>query len=286
MDPAGSWIRDLFGELLEAKILEDSLIGIDITDKQFWVPDREDEQLATISYSHLKLLIANVCSLPEDWSSKFKLVHQRLLVAALTRQEWGRCVREISRVLQPGGWVQLAEVGNADFTTPLASEWVQLGRALFDARGLVWDLKPLLTELLSEAGLTDIRVQHFELPLSPTHHGSEGMQGATNFIEVYRGVKALMVKMFPERFHGDPAEYDKLLTGMTREWDESGATMRELLRGSFRRPNTSWNVADEHHLLPAQRSSSSWPESHPHRSERQCVGRPFANPCTISEKGT
>ncbi|KAH9841078.1 uncharacterized protein C8Q71DRAFT_743255 [Rhodofomes roseus] len=44
-------------------------------------------------------------------TGRFKLVHQRLLIAALRSWEWTVALREIFRVLQPGGWVQLGEVG-------------------------------------------------------------------------------------------------------------------------------------------------------------------------------
>jgi ubiquinone/menaquinone biosynthesis C-methylase UbiE len=42
----------------------------------------------------------------------FSFTHQRLLVAAITAENWPRVIRELARVTRPHGWLELVEVDN------------------------------------------------------------------------------------------------------------------------------------------------------------------------------
>lgn len=55
----------------------------------------------------------SVLALPAEWSGRFDLVHQRLLVFALRTEEWLPNMMELFRVTKPGGWVQMC--GASDF---------------------------------------------------------------------------------------------------------------------------------------------------------------------------
>ncbi|KAF9058990.1 hypothetical protein BDP27DRAFT_1143624, partial [Rhodocollybia butyracea] len=58
---------------------------------------------------NITFAVHTVTNLPESWSNRFKLANQRLLIGALTSDQWGTALRELYRVLKPGGWIQLLE---------------------------------------------------------------------------------------------------------------------------------------------------------------------------------
>lgn len=42
--------------------------------------------------------------------NSFDFVHQRLLVAGLTPDDWKKVMTELERITKPGGWIELVEI--------------------------------------------------------------------------------------------------------------------------------------------------------------------------------
>ncbi|KAF9563390.1 S-adenosyl-L-methionine-dependent methyltransferase [Agrocybe pediades] len=162
---------------------------------------------------------ASVTSLPSEWTSTFAFVHQRLLVAALQKPDWERAIGEMHRVLTPGGWVQLDEVGSwkAGPTTAFHQTLVQ---QLFRAKGLVLDCATYIPAMLEQAGFVNISVQERSIPLGKWA-GNHGADGAANFIGVFRAMKTPILKAGGLGFVQSEAEFDTLLDKVEREWDQT-----------------------------------------------------------------
>ncbi|KAH7922198.1 S-adenosyl-L-methionine-dependent methyltransferase [Leucogyrophana mollusca] len=197
------WLLDIQQELP----MEVNLYGIDIESRLF--PPHQ-------SAERLQLSIASASDLPAEWTHKFALVNQRLLVAALQVEQWTVVLKELYRVLTPGGWVQLGEIGTQHSKAgPMTERHRQLVKALFAKRNLLWDCAARLPSMLEHAGFTDIHVEEQSIPIGK-HSGQAGVDALTNFAGVYRGLKVPLVKAGIT----SSAEYDELVDLMETEWNE------------------------------------------------------------------
>ncbi|KAF8164766.1 hypothetical protein B0H34DRAFT_686476 [Crassisporium funariophilum] len=161
----------------------------------------------------------SVTSLPSEWENTFTFVHQRLLVAALQKPDWEKAIGEIHRVLLPNGWVQLGEVGSwkAGQATTKHQSLVQ---SLFSAKGLVLDCATYIPSMLRQAGFMNIHVEERSIPLGKWA-GQHGVNGATNFIGVFRAMKTPILKSGGLGMVKTEDEFDCLLNEVEREWDDT-----------------------------------------------------------------
>lgn len=79
----GIWLQDLLKEISTNA----RCIGIDLESSLFPSPSTLPPNLAFKRHS--------VINLPREWINKFTVVHQRLLIAGLRRQEWEQAIREM-----------------------------------------------------------------------------------------------------------------------------------------------------------------------------------------------
>jgi SAM-dependent methyltransferase len=165
----GTWILDAAQMVPE----DTTLYGVDIEPRLFPFLGRRNVHFS----------VASVISLPSYWTDTFQLVNQRLLVAALTGEEWRLAVQELKRVLAPGGALQLGEVGVWK-AGPKTQRHLELMRALFTSRMLVLNCASQIPAMLDAAGFTSITTQKRSIPLG----GSLGADGRKNFLGVFRSV--------------------------------------------------------------------------------------------------
>jgi len=202
---SGIWMLDAAGEIPSNVDMH----GIDI-----------ESRLFPLSHpSNMGFSKASVTSLPRDWSSAFAFVHQRLLVAALQKPDWERAICEIHRVLAPGGWVQLDEVG-AWKAGAITAKHQSLVQKLFQAKGLVLDCASYIPAMLAQAGFTNIRVEEKSIPLGKWA-GDHGVDGAANFIGVFRSMKTPILKAGGLGFVRSEQQFDRLLDQVELEWDQT-----------------------------------------------------------------
>ncbi|EPS28177.1 hypothetical protein PDE_03123 [Penicillium oxalicum 114-2] len=105
-------------------------------------------------------------------ANHFDLVHSRLLASGIDRSRWPSYVRDIVRVLRPGGWVQMVEIyfnvqsDNGSITDSHAlRRWsTQYMRSLDDRKDL--RVGPRLQDLLAQAGLSEVETKMIPLPLT------------------------------------------------------------------------------------------------------------------------
>lgn len=77
-----------------------TLDGFDISPVLFPQPTPPGMTLATMDVKE---------PVPEELCGKYDLVHVRLLAAAMGADEWAPVVRNVARLLRPGGWLQWEE---------------------------------------------------------------------------------------------------------------------------------------------------------------------------------
>ncbi|KAJ5666808.1 hypothetical protein N7462_011217 [Penicillium macrosclerotiorum] len=105
-------------------------------------------------------------------SDHFDLVHSRLLATGINRARWPSYIRDIVRVLRPGGWVQMTEIyfnvqsDNGSITDEHAlRKWsTQYMRALEDRKDL--RIGSRLRNHFTDAGLVEVDTKMIPLPLS------------------------------------------------------------------------------------------------------------------------
>lgn len=93
----GTWLLDLAGDYPQKQL---GLHGIDIGSSLF------------LANPHLDLRQHDLLQpFPETWAweNLFDVIHQRFLVWGLKENEWPRVLRNLGKVLRPGGRIQLVE---------------------------------------------------------------------------------------------------------------------------------------------------------------------------------
>lgn len=176
--------------------------------------------------------IESVTNLPRDWTNSFSFVHQRLLILALQVHEWPTAVGELYRVLRPGGWVQIAEtapwVEAENPKTPCMEKLTAMYCALLRSRNLYPDCAQDIPAMLEAAGFVDIHSES-RIQLIGKWAGEIGVTHRVNHVGVFRGIKTPVLDAGGFGIVTSEAEYDDLLDGLDREWDEVPGTEKEIV---------------------------------------------------------
>lgn len=184
--------------------------GIDIEPRLF-----PKEYPENVSFS-----VNSITNLPKEWTGTFTYVHQRLLVAGLRKEEWLVALKEIYRVLKPGGWVEFHEA-LADHEGP--EEYMNhaahyLKHQVFTSKGLDIRINDRLPDLLKEAGFVEIVSDKKTFPLGKWA-GKEAevmARGASGF---YRGLKKSVLEQGGFGRVSTEAEFDAVMDDLAGWWD-------------------------------------------------------------------
>ncbi|KZT18373.1 S-adenosyl-L-methionine-dependent methyltransferase [Neolentinus lepideus HHB14362 ss-1] len=202
---SGIWLTDLSKQVPS----DVSLFGIDIEPRLF-----PTSELANMQFS-----VGTTTQLPTDWSNTFRLVNQRLLIAALSANEWPTVLSEIKRVLIPGGWVQLLEAKRwGTEKGELSVKHRKLLEELFASRNLLIDCSVQLPHLLKEAGFENVHVEEYKLPAG-SWAGKDGEETRDNFINVFRGMKTPILNAGGFGYVDSEEGYEEWMKDMSKEWD-------------------------------------------------------------------
>ncbi|KAF5386366.1 hypothetical protein D9757_006656 [Collybiopsis confluens] len=220
----GIWLTSLASQVPPSI----SFTGIDIQTRLFPQPSSYPSNISFLQHS--------ITSLPFDWSNRFSFVNQRLLIGGLSAQEWAAALREIHRVLIPGGWFQCIEPHfpskpESDSVGPCTGRIFDLLRALMDRNGLVWSIALELggrdddDGMLSIAGFVNVQSCTVSLPVLPHEHsGTQAPSRTTEF--THRTLMewffaALRPGMVATKLLGSAEEFDELLKSVFEEWDQN-----------------------------------------------------------------
>ncbi|KAF7363552.1 S-adenosyl-L-methionine-dependent methyltransferase [Mycena sanguinolenta] len=221
----GLWITDLATNV-DSSV---AMIGIDIEPRLF----------PASSPKNIEFRVESVTSLPSEWTETFSFVHQRCLMLALQVSQWPQAIQEIFRVLRPGGWVQLTE------TTfwpegkypgrPCMEKLVTMYRRITEARNLHVDCASEIPRMLEEAGFVDIQSET-RMQRMGKSAGDIGVANAKNTIGVLGGIKTPVLEAGGFGHVTSEAEYDELLDGLAKEWDEIPGTEKKFIITWARKP--------------------------------------------------
>ena len=201
----GVWMRDM-----STLFPQTHFVGMDSTASSFRYP----------STAHLTFLIGDLLKGLPFPDQQFDFVHQRLLIAGIPTVNWPDVLREAVRVTRPGGWVELLEVGttvkNAGRETTRLLKWMA---HLSKERGFDLSLASHLGDLLTQAGLQAVEVQHIPAPLG-AWAGHVGIMLKTDVVRAFEAVKGVycaQAQIWPEQF-------DAWVEKAGEEWEQRHAS--------------------------------------------------------------
>ncbi|KAJ7157009.1 S-adenosyl-L-methionine-dependent methyltransferase [Mycena crocata] len=221
----GVWILDL------AKIIDPAvpMIAVDIESRLFPTSPPQNVQFS----------VESVTDLPSDWTNSFSFIHQRLLLFALQVPQWPVALRELHRVLRPGGWVQIAEsTGWHDGIhpgKPCMEKLTAMYRCLSRSRNIYVDCARDLPTMLKEAGFVDIQGES-RMQQIGKWAGEIGVRNRINHVAIFRGLKTPILNAGGFGYVNSETQYDKLVEGLEREWDEVPGTEKEFVIFWARKP--------------------------------------------------
>ena len=160
--------------------------------------------------------VNSVTKLPDEWSSTFDFVNERILGVGLVDGEWSPAVSELYRVTKPGGSIQLCE--HISQARNLGPAWAR-GLALIDEimakRGLVLDCALKLPGMLEKAGFVDVVAEKRYYPIGQA--GGEPGKRAVQAID--EGLHNLLHTIKEENMDHTKQEIEEMLADAKKEWD-------------------------------------------------------------------
>ncbi|KXN83905.1 hypothetical protein AN958_00985 [Leucoagaricus sp. SymC.cos] len=187
-------------------------IGSDIEPKLFPEP-------SSLS-PNIRFQVESVIDLPSEWTNKFIVVNQRLLVAGLRVDEWQRAISELYRVTKPGGWIQVFEVDSWT-SGPVADKVTELIYKLADDQGTLWrDVCQRIPIFLQQTGFVNIR-RNSRATVCGDWAGEHGIEGKENLLAVVRGLKIPISKAGGYGVVSSEVEFDDLVTALGKEYDNT-----------------------------------------------------------------
>ncbi|TFK39814.1 S-adenosyl-L-methionine-dependent methyltransferase [Crucibulum laeve] len=202
---SGIWLLELAREIPESM----KMYGMDINTSLF----------PTKFPSNIEFSVASADKLPSHWTDTFTFVNQRLLMTAISQQQWGNALSEIYRVLSPGGWVQLCEYSiKASLTGALTAKFLSTLQTMHRHRGFDPDLVDHLPAMLSAAGFADVDFQERSTPMG-IWAGDVGVEGKECFLKAYRSMKIPIMQEGDAGAFNSEEEYDQYIDNIEKEWD-------------------------------------------------------------------
>jgi SAM-dependent methyltransferase len=146
------WLQDLANALSQSSPADREYIGFDISAQHF--PDSAPPNTVFKIHNILE-------PFPADLHGQFDLVHIRLLVLALAKDQFKTAVHNALELLKPGGFIQWEEFENANHKWP-SNEVADLVRGIFEnvatKSGLTRTPCADVTKALVELGCEDVKV--------------------------------------------------------------------------------------------------------------------------------
>ncbi|KAI8974720.1 S-adenosyl-L-methionine-dependent methyltransferase [Pilobolus umbonatus] len=196
----GVWTFDMAETYPESKFT-----GVDIS---FVFPE-------TVEQTNVELQVCNITKEMPFEDESFDYIHQRLLLFALSRNDFLESLKNAYRLLKPGGYIEMVEPNMKSFHNigPLMTELGSYIDAMMNMKGMLSDIGENLEILLEEAGFENIEVEIKRLPIN--HSGRVGELWWKDFKHGYSNLRP-MIAMINPKFN-EPDSYTEFLDSVAEE---------------------------------------------------------------------
>jgi ubiquinone/menaquinone biosynthesis C-methylase UbiE len=180
----GRWGIEMAQQFPDANV-----IGVDLS------PLLDEEAALERQPPNFSFVPANVLQGLPFADATFEYVFQRLLFLAIPALLWPGVARELVRVAQMGGWVELVEGSVTEGGGPALATLAEWAVTLSSQRGIDLSLGTLIGPFLKEAGLQHVTVRRVDVPIGRGVRGAQHIARmmATNFMAGLGGLRAAVV---------------------------------------------------------------------------------------------
>lgn len=155
--------------------------------------------------------------MPTAWSGKFDFVQQKLLTSGLTLDDWRIALREVHRVLAPGGWVQFLEPG-AWNAGPATDQCWNVMVAVHKANGGDLQVGKMLPDLLASLGF--VSITEVDCPVALYGSSEDAARARFTTKGVVRAMKTAVLKAEGVGLINSEEEYEEMLQTAEKEWSK------------------------------------------------------------------
>ncbi|KAG2229791.1 hypothetical protein INT48_005318 [Thamnidium elegans] len=187
----GYWTLDMAKDYPNSKFR-----GVDVSDffPKKYKPD------------NCEFVIGNITETLPYEDDTFDYIHQRMLLLGLTSSSWDKCLKELLRVLKPGGYIEIIDTDykNSAFLKKKKKKKKNTVSEMLESRDIPADIPLQLEERILRTGYVNLVETRSFLPLN--HGGEAGKLMWQDYYHGYLNVRPLMIKDNPE--WNDPQTYD------------------------------------------------------------------------------
>ncbi|KAF9940769.1 hypothetical protein BGZ67_006786 [Mortierella alpina] len=210
----GEWTMEMAKEFPNATVY-----GIDINPELF--PSAHQAVPSNCLFTQSNLLTR--LSFPNQY---FDFVYQRFLYLGLTVDDWPVALKELRRVLKPGGWIELFEpcmrVHRAGVRTREMMRWCS--RLLQEERGLDFDFAGEKMKALCESdeiGFQNVKLERLSIPVG-SWGGRVGQAMAENMVLIFQNLQSALMPDDTQTPNGAAQKtFDKMVQGWIRECEDN-----------------------------------------------------------------
>ncbi|GAA5811119.1 hypothetical protein MFLAVUS_004548 [Mucor flavus] len=195
-----SWLFDMAKDYPNSKFY-----GVDITNT---FPEEEKPE-------NCELVLGNIGEHIPFPDNTFDYVHQRLLLLGLTEEMWEQNIKELFRVLKPGGCIEIKEPDLRDLCNmgPLLNSLQEAMSGMLSSRGMPLQISTELEGRITDAGFENIDYTIFNLNLN--HNGKAGEMLWDDYYHGYMNIRPVMATIHPA--YEDLDAYKVFLTECSAE---------------------------------------------------------------------
>ncbi|KAG0344100.1 hypothetical protein BG004_004748 [Podila humilis] len=210
----GEWAMEMAKEYPNAAVY-----GVDINPNLF--PSAQMPVPSNCLFTQSNIL--SRMSFPDHY---FDYVYQRFLYLGLTVDDWPLALKELRRVMKPGGWIELFEpcmrVHRAGPQTREVMRWVS--RLLQEERGLDFDFAGEKMQRLcasEEIGFENVRLERLSIPVGPWG-GRVGEAMAENMVLMFQNLKSVLLEIgLQPPDHAAQKPYEAMVQSWIRECEQN-----------------------------------------------------------------
>lgn len=163
-----------------------------------------------IKPANVEFVLGNIAKEIPYADNTFDYVHQRLLLLGLTNDDWDNALKELYRVLKPGGYIEIAEPDLQDLENmgPTLRKLQYTMSDMLKSRSMPNKVACELEDRLIKAGFVSTKLK--VTPLKLNHTDKAGTLLWDDYKHAYLNMRPVMAQIVPE--WQDPEVYERFVT--------------------------------------------------------------------------